>query len=597
MSRTSNDGAATRRSPSATEIMDRKRLLTGGLVQGKSGSGKTALMAEVARSVLAPERDSPQSGSAAREGHGDGGGLLSKLIRVLAHGREADQRIPGEPVPEQRFEEKPASPEPAKVGALVTGADGDLVRAVVAGVQPERREDLRVMDIDVIASADMLTPPSQWAAEDFTRVLAETLFDSAPFGVHVGHGIHTDSLLALVIANQELLRRGHRPRYSLEDLTEEGFYEPVPEEATSSSTDRLPDDKSEREEYLKQEFAALPRMRREVLELVAATLPDPPEREPESRSVMLERWLRWRGASRTERVNTGWVTDRVKELTGIGQIEWATEEGSDAEAKAATSSRDTFDGECGYISRIGPASLPQALSEGRIIVVEGTRGRPDEGPISSQRKRKRFSWESYTALSKSIIGLCSFALSSWDWMDVSRRMPGELPGRPVVMFVDRLESLGVRDGPRGISIPRFLWMLEGVGSACTGVWAATRSMEPLGGIIGRALTDNVSVRVVFGRVLATKEDIATTAALLKVSQSDLSEALAKVPAGAKEPSLKEAGTREECIGELLNYLSRMPRYEYLLKDHHAVLSDEWCEAEIPGSPWGTRRARTVPLPG
>ncbi len=249
MSRTSNDGAATRRSPSATEVMDRKRLLKGGLVQGKSGSGKTALMAEVARSVLTPERDSPQSGSLAREGHGDGGGLLSKLIRLFAHGREAGQLGSVEPVPEQPIEERPASPEPAKVGALITGADGELTRAVVAGVMPERKEDLRVVDMSVLSSADLLRPPAGWSAEDFALTLADTLFDSIEFATYA-RGFVMDSLLALVLANQELVRRDERPRYSLLDLCEERFYKPRAEDCREEPEVELPGNEAEREEYL-----------------------------------------------------------------------------------------------------------------------------------------------------------------------------------------------------------------------------------------------------------------------------------------------------------------------------------------------------------
>lgn len=67
MSRASNNDAVTRRPPSATELMDTKSLLGGGFVQGESGSGKTALLVEVARSILATERESPQPERPARQ--------------------------------------------------------------------------------------------------------------------------------------------------------------------------------------------------------------------------------------------------------------------------------------------------------------------------------------------------------------------------------------------------------------------------------------------------------------------------------------------------------------------------------------------------
>lgn len=51
----------TREPGTITGLLDRNTLLRGGFIQGETGSGKTALMAEVARGVLAPGGIAPRS--------------------------------------------------------------------------------------------------------------------------------------------------------------------------------------------------------------------------------------------------------------------------------------------------------------------------------------------------------------------------------------------------------------------------------------------------------------------------------------------------------------------------------------------------------
>lgn len=605
MSRASNDGA-TRHAPSATEVMDTERLLGGGLVQGKSGAGKTALMAEVALSVLAPQREcseseSPHSESPARKGFENGGGLISKLIRALTGGSEAGHRTSGEPGPAQPGVGKPES---AKVGALITGADGELVRAVALGLSPERREDLQVVDIEVLTSAELLTPPSGWSAEDFAMMLAETLFDCMEFATYARRFV-MDSVLALVIANQELVRRGRLPRYSLMDLSMERFYERCSGDGCAEECgEEYPQtelfaNEAERAEYLSDLLSEVPDVRREVLELLAVTLDEGPNQVLDDRRRLLRYWLGYTGSDRTQRTQARDVSKRAAELSGAERREWATE----VERRAANAAGRTVstgptdivanDDEPRRIPRISPAALPQALSESRIVLVEGMRGPAGVEDPASKANTVRYSWDCYTALAKTMLALASGELSGRLERACREGRPEDLATTPVMVFADRLESDSREDGAV-LQIPRFLSVLDQCGSGHTGVWAATRSMEPLGLTVSGALFRNLPVRAMFGGSVGGGEQMAASAALLGVSEPELRCSRMRTAAEAQS-STSCAEDQEDKVRDLAGYLCGMPRREYLLGDLRAELRGDWCEVDIPGSPAGTRRARTLPM--
>ncbi len=331
-----------------------------------------------------------------------------------------------------------------------------------------------------------------------------------------------------------------------------------------------------------------------MLELVAATLDDGPNQDLDDRRRLLRHWLGYTGSNRMRRLHAHDVSKRAAALTGTQRSEWARE----VERRAANDARRTVEvssGDSGRIARIPPASLSRALEEGRIVLVEGMHALPGEEDPASKAKRVRYSWDCYTALSKAMLALASGALTERTVRAYGEGRPEDLAARPVMVFADRLESDSREDGT-GLRIPRFLSVLEQCGSGHTGVWAATRSMEPLGLTASWALTGNLSARAVFGSFLGLPEDISACAALAGLPESSRSKAIGIAPAGTGHPALKQEHQGEDLVSELARYLCNLPRHDYILADHHAWRREDWCEAQIPGSLWGTRRARTVPLP-